>query len=668
MKVRPSTSSNIPSTLQLLPGQSFYIGKTTLSLVPEEHSDLPIYSSDLPDSNFESYNHQVSQLSTTQRTARVGSAIMETPTPPRDHGSEVFTPILENVTGQAISGRKDIKTRSESPLKREVMRTMRAAGDHGHSRPPPESRKGDKHIADAAINGPDRSSSQPEVKTEDEDIANATAPRPHGQGVMDPEDTEIVGVAFESDKLEKSELLSSLKTRVHPEDEHGNSDRAPITEKSKPLLSPALRALSAEEPGDLSLPPILAGSKSKSSTIARMQPEKGPEASDQSPILQGTPGSSPQVDDDLDDTPVRKKVKTKAVSSKALIEESQDSLLNEVISVKRRIHAPTDRSVSANLASSDVATPLINTESHSPSADQPKQRSPTSSTESKHLSVVIDSDSRPHAASQRRSESSFKSSGRTPLSHQNMTSASPSDSVAVDSSIRSNRSKARDEYNGSSDAGIRIVFASSSSAGDSKPVQKFLSGKGVKKVQSVHDCTVLCVGKEFKKTSKLILAVLLGKDIITDSWVTDSIKGNHLLSVVTYMPRDFKKEADWGFTLDEAIGRGKRGLKVLEDQTIAFTSSVKKELGKSGFDELKEIVKYAGGVSSALPKKTPEETSSTLVIATHDSPEVAQLQKLGWRVYVRDIISLSILRGKLDLESDEFLLTEQKKESRKRKR
>lgn len=134
------------------------------------------------------------------------------------------------------------------------------------------------------------------------------------------------------------------------------------------------------------------------------------------------------------------------------------------------------------------------------------------------------------------------------------------------------------------------------------------------------------------------------------------------------MPRDFKKEADWGFTLEEAIHRGKRGLKVLEDQTIVFTSSVKKELGKSGFDELKEIVKYAGGVSSALPKKTLEETPSTVVVATHDSPEVAQLQKLGWRVYVRDIISLSILRGKLDLESDEFLITEQKKESRKRKR
>lgn len=108
---------------------------------------------------------------------------------------------------------------------------------------------------------------------------------------------------------------------------------------------------------------------------------------------------------------------------------------------------------------------------------------------------------------------------------------------------------------------------------------------------------------------------------------------------------------------------------MLQDYTILFTPSAKKELGKSGFDELKEIAKCAGakGVSSTLPKKGPE-TTSTIVVATHDNTEMAELQKLGWKAYAKDIISLSILRGKLDLESDEFLVKEEKKESRKRKR
>lgn len=135
MKVRPSTKGNLPSAIQLLPGQSFYLGKTTLSLVPEEHSELPIHSSALPDSNFESYNNQVSQISTPQRTARADSTVMETPMPPRDHESEVSTPIIDQITGHAISGRTDSKKWPSSPLKCEVMRTVRDASELEHSSP-----------------------------------------------------------------------------------------------------------------------------------------------------------------------------------------------------------------------------------------------------------------------------------------------------------------------------------------------------------------------------------------------------------------------------------------------------------------------------------------------------------------------------------------------------
>lgn len=589
LRVRPSTSGNLPSTLQLLPGQSFYIGKTTLSLVPGEHSDLPVKSSGLPDSISEIYNQQVSQIGTPQRTVGVDYVVMETPMPYRD---QILTPILEQITGRAISGREGSEKWPQSPSKHQIMRTVRDASEHGHPSLQPEVKKEDEHIVVAAINEPDRPSSQPKVKTEDDDIAHSIAARPMEQSVMDLEDTEMAGV-------------------------------------------------------DLG---------------------REPEPSGRSPILPAVSDSLPQLEDDING-PVRKKAKTAAVSHKASMEG------DEVTTVKIGLPAPTDRPVSTGEVSSTFTTPSINTDSRSRSVNQPRQRSPTTSTGPKHLSPSIDSVSRPHPANEPPSDPSINSIGpkpRTPLSDWNTFSASPSKSVEPNSSMRSTRSSARDEHNGSSSmhAGTRILFASSSSAGDSKPFLKFLSNKGVKKVQSVHDCTVLCVGKELKKTSKLILAVLLGKDIITDSWVTESVKGNDLLSVVPYMARDAEKEAEWGISLDEAIFRGKQGLKILQEQTIIFTPSSKKELGKSGFDELKEIVKYAGAksVSSALPKKSPEGTPSTIVIATHDNTEIAELQKLGWRAYVKDIISLSVLRGNLDLESDEFLIQEQKKESRKRKR
>ena len=150
-----------------------------------------------------------------------------------------------------------------------------------------------------------------------------------------------------------------------------------------------------------------------------------------------------------------------------------------------------------------------------------------------------------------------------------------------------------------------------------------------------------------------------------------SYLGNTDSGTIIQMPRDPKTESDRGISLDQAIYRGKEGLKVLQNQIILFTPSAKKELGKNGFDELREIAKCAGAkdVSSAVPKRTPEETSSsTIVVAKEGGPEVAELQKLGWRVYVKDIISLNILRGKLDLESDELLIKEQKEEGKKRKR
>lgn len=322
MKVRPTTSGNAPSTLQLLPGQSFYIGKTTLSLVPEEHRDLPIHSSDLPDSNFEIYNQQVSQISTPRQTARVGSTIMETPIPLGHYESEVPTPIFERVTEQAMSGRKESNKWPESPRKREVMRTVRDASGLCHSNSTPHFEKGDEKTTDAAMNELDRSSSQPVVKNEDEDVS------PHEQGVVDLEDTEMVAADLRCECPEKSEPLSSLKSRVHPKGGSGSSDRAPTLEESKRLSSPVLRVLTAGEPEDLSQSPISVTLKHVSSSVAQVRPERGPEDS----------SSNPQLDDDLDDTPVRKKAKKRAPM--ALTEESQGGLQNAVIFVKRRISAP----------------------------------------------------------------------------------------------------------------------------------------------------------------------------------------------------------------------------------------------------------------------------------------------------------------------------------------
>ena len=663
MKVRPSTNGDLPSILQLSPGQSIYVGKSTLSLVPEEHSTL-VDSSGLTDSDLESHSLQVSQHSTPHRTVKVGSTVMETPMPHQNHESDISTPILDQVTGQAISGREDSKKWLESLLEREVMRTVRDASERRRSGSQPELRKKDNHMYDAAIDESDRSNPQAKVKTEYDDTADATIAKISGEAVVDLEDLEMSRAESGSQNPETSVPLP-LNSSMHHAGGPGGLGDSRILEQLIPLsrLSPDEGLINS------STSPKLAMSKHDPSCVVRVQPER-PETSDQSPSAQATADSSPQPDDDLDDTPVRKKARAAKISQDASNEDSPNSLQEE-IAIKRGNYAPLNHPHFLDQASITFPAPSIDTESRI----QPEPGFLIPSAGSRHVSPKTDLGSRPHRANRPRKKSTSKltePSPQTPVSVRSPVTSSPSSLVDPSSLTRNTRSTARDENNSplSKDGGKCIVFASSSSAGDSKPFLKFLSSKGVKKVKSVHDCTILCVGNELKKTSKLILAVLLGKDIVTDSWVTDSVKGDSLLGVVPYMARHPEKEADWGISLDEAIWRGKNGLKVLQDQNVLFTPSAKKELGKTGFDELMEIARCAGAksVSAALPKKNSGEKARTIVVGTQDKAEMAELRRLGCRVYVKDIISLSILRGKLDLDSDEFLIKEQEKESRKRKR
>ncbi len=246
-------------------------------------------------------------------------------------------------------------------------------------------------------------------------------------------------------------------------------------------------------------------------------------------------------------------------------------------------------------------------------------------------------------------------------------------SIEPTSSMRSTRSAVREDLSQLNvrDDSIRILFSSSTAVSDSRAFMKFLSQQGIEKVQSVSECTVLCVGKgELKKTSKLIMAIMLGKKVITDDWVTESAQCNKIQSIEKYLAQDPEREDEWGFNMRDAIDRGRQGLKILQDWTVIFTASAKKEVGKSGFTDLKEIATYAGAKSvlATLPKKPPAELPFTLIIGTVEDVDSPALGK--WKCYTRDIIGLSVLRGRLEIDSEEFQIQkpEQEKGSKKRKR
>lgn len=238
---------------------------------------------------------------------------------------------------------------------------------------------------------------------------------------------------------------------------------------------------------------------------------------------------------------------------------------------------------------------------------------------------------------------------------------SPGDLAEPTSSSRSTRSNPREDTKSENPvhSDLKIMFASSTSSDKSPQFMKFLNKQGVKTVKSVADCTILCVGKsaELKKTSNLILAVAAGKEIITDEWISRSATKGELLETYAFLAKDPKREAEWGTTLSNAIERGRQGAKPLVGYSIFFTPSARKEVGK-GFSDIKEIAVFAGAecIKATVPRKGPEESPMTMVIAATDDAELPALEEKSWKAYSKEIITLSVLRGSLDLDSDEFLV------------
>lgn len=209
----------------------------------------------------------------------------------------------------------------------------------------------------------------------------------------------------------------------------------------------------------------------------------------------------------------------------------------------------------------------------------------------------------------------------------------------------------------------RVFFSSSTTIDRASKRLTFLERNGVTKVNSVEECDILCVGKgELKKTGSLVLAVISGKEVITDDWISTSISKGELLDPRSFLARDPTKEAEWKIDLSEAIERGKRGIKPFLNSSFFFTSAAKKDLGK-GFTDLKAIAMHAGAksVQVSIPKKPSQlgDKSKTFIIAVQDDGELPALEEAGWRSFNKDIITLSVLRGTVDVEGSEFLIQRQ---------
>ncbi|KAJ3205765.1 hypothetical protein HDU82_004968 [Entophlyctis luteolus] len=159
--------------------------------------------------------------------------------------------------------------------------------------------------------------------------------------------------------------------------------------------------------------------------------------------------------------------------------------------------------------------------------------------------------------------------------------------------------RSKDNRNVGDDARTPVPAAKRPKTGDTTAVRIVTTGGcklddawtnitslGGKQVEDVFSCSHL-VAERVVRTEKFILAITLGKEIITPKWVFDSIKSRRWLDPKMYRPRE---EPDLGtYSVDKALVLARKK-KLFEGYSVFATPKV-----NPSCDTLKRLIETAGG-------------------------------------------------------------------------
>jgi len=156
-----------------------------------------------------------------------------------------------------------------------------------------------------------------------------------------------------------------------------------------------------------------------------------------------------------------------------------------------------------------------------------------------------------------------------------------------------------------------------------------------------------------QKKPKVLYAIARGIPIVIDKWLLDSAKAARFLPLSAYKPSVSKQEKEWNFSLDGVFGQPQTPF---EGYNIHFTKSLKATF--ESFSEIEIVCKAAG--AKDVTSTRANKTGNSIVLANNDDDD-AELQKLikeGTTCFTKDILIYSILRGVLDLDSNDFKIAE----------
>ncbi|KAF2262857.1 hypothetical protein CC78DRAFT_618197 [Lojkania enalia] len=197
----------------------------------------------------------------------------------------------------------------------------------------------------------------------------------------------------------------------------------------------------------------------------------------------------------------------------------------------------------------------------------------------------------------------------------------------------------------------RVAFSNSAIQPNSQFI-KFLKDHGGNRVESIQSggANVLCVREgPIRKSMKLLLCLALGIPIVTDKWLKESVKRNKFLRLEDFVPDIPDQEKEWGFSFSAVWKQAHPGL--FKGKSVFFTPAL-----KSVYTTFAEVEAVCKAVGAKKPVAKPGKDTIILALEENDLDAAAYIEK-GYTCYNKDLLTLSIMRGGLDLESDEFKIS-----------
>ncbi|KAK5135896.1 hypothetical protein LTR08_004546 [Meristemomyces frigidus] len=210
----------------------------------------------------------------------------------------------------------------------------------------------------------------------------------------------------------------------------------------------------------------------------------------------------------------------------------------------------------------------------------------------------------------------------------------------------------------------KVIFSSSTLA-EKEDIHAWLNtqGSGVLTKVTPKRSHFVCVVKNGKlaTTAKILRTLALGKLIVTEDWVTDSQAEGQLLEPNDYVHDVLEKTIDF----DRSV--------LFKGKILYFTKKLVQEYG-AGWSDVTALAIECGAArvdsgSAVKAEKTARKGETVFFGAEENDQDVVELIAEQHVVYHKDLLAKGVLRGEIELDSDEFELqpaTSAVKKSRKR--